>query len=53
MERSKPGEFNWIDLSALDFDGQSAFYEGLFGWGHTDIVPPVADWRPGHPSRRA
>jgi predicted enzyme related to lactoylglutathione lyase len=43
MERSKPGEFNWIDLSARDFDAQSAFYEGLFGWGHTDIVPPVAE----------
>jgi len=43
MERSKPGEFNWIDLSALDFDAQSAFYEGLFGWGHTDIVPPLAE----------
>lgn len=37
MERSKPGEFNWIDLSARDFDGQSAFYEGLFGWGHSDV----------------
>ena len=43
MERSKPGEFNWIDLSARDFDAQSAFYERLFGWGHTDIVPPVAE----------
>jgi predicted enzyme related to lactoylglutathione lyase len=37
MERSKHGEFNWVDLSARDFDGQSAFYEGLFGWTHTDV----------------
>jgi uncharacterized protein len=37
MERSKTGEFNWVDLSATDFDGQSAFYEGLFGWTHDDI----------------
>jgi len=43
MERSRPGEFNWIDLSARDFDGQSAFYVALFGWGYTDIVPPVAE----------
>ena len=37
MERSKSGEFNWIDLSARNFEGQSAFYEGLFGWTHTDM----------------
>ena len=37
MERTKTGEFNWIDLSARDFDGQSAFYEGLFGWSHSDV----------------
>ena len=37
MERTKTGEFNWIDLSAKDFDAQSAFYEGLFGWTHTDM----------------
>ena len=37
MERTKTGEFNWVDLSAKDFDGQSAFYEGLFGWTHTDV----------------
>ncbi len=37
MERTKPGEFNWIDLSARDFEKQAAFYEGLFGWGHTDV----------------
>jgi predicted enzyme related to lactoylglutathione lyase len=37
MERTKPGEFNWVDLGASDIDGQTAFYEGLFGWTHTDI----------------
>lgn len=37
MERTKKGEFNWIDLSARDFEGQTAFYEGLFGWSHTDV----------------
>jgi predicted enzyme related to lactoylglutathione lyase len=37
MERTKTGEFNWVDLSAKDFEGQSAFYEGLLGWTHTDM----------------
>lgn len=37
MERTTPGEFNWIDLSAREFDTQSAFYEGLFGWSHEDV----------------
>jgi len=37
MERTKTGEFNWVDLSAKDFDAQSAFYEALFGWTHTDM----------------
>ena len=37
MERTKPGEFNWVDLSASDIDAQTAFYEGLFGWTHTDV----------------
>ncbi len=41
MQRTKPGEFNWVDLSAHDFDKQSAFYEGLFGWTHTDY--PMED----------
>jgi predicted enzyme related to lactoylglutathione lyase len=36
MERTKNGEFNWVDLSALDLEAQSAFYEALFGWSHTD-----------------
>lgn len=38
MERTKTGEFNWLDLSAHDFEGQTAFYEGLFGWSHSDVV---------------
>ena len=37
MERLKNGEFNWVDLSARDFEKQSAFYEALFGWSHTDM----------------
>lgn len=37
MERSKTGEFNWVDLSARDFEAQSAFYQGLFGWSCTDV----------------
>jgi uncharacterized protein len=36
MERLKQGEFAWTDLSAQDLDAQTAFYEGLFGWAHTD-----------------
>jgi predicted enzyme related to lactoylglutathione lyase len=37
MERTKPGEFNWLDLSAKDFAAQSEFYEALFGWAHSDM----------------
>jgi predicted enzyme related to lactoylglutathione lyase len=37
MERLKQGEFAWTDLSASDLDAQTAFYEGLFGWQHTDV----------------
>jgi uncharacterized protein len=37
VERTKNGEFNWVDLSAGDFEGQSAFYEALFGWVPTDM----------------
>ena len=37
MERTKQGEFAWTDLSAKDLDGQTAFYEGLFGWEHRDV----------------
>ncbi len=37
MERAKNGDFNWVDLSAKDFEGQSAFYEALLGWTHEDM----------------
>jgi len=37
MQRTKTGEFNWVDLSAKDFDKQSAFYEALFGWTFEDM----------------
>jgi uncharacterized protein len=37
MERTKTGEFNWLDLSATDIEGQTKFYEGLLGWSHADI----------------
>lgn len=37
MERTKPGEFAWTDLTARDLDAQSAFYEALFGWTRTDV----------------
>ena len=37
MERTKKGEFNWVDLAAHDFEKQSAFYEALFGWSHVDV----------------
>ena len=29
--RTKQGELGWVDLSAKDFDGQTRFYEALFG----------------------
>jgi hypothetical protein len=32
MERTKTGEFNWVDISAKDMEAQSAFYQALFGW---------------------
>jgi len=37
MERTKHGEFNWVDVSARDFEGQTSFYEALFGLDHTDL----------------
>jgi predicted enzyme related to lactoylglutathione lyase len=37
MERTHQGEFNWTDLSAMDLDAQTAFYESVFGWTHTDV----------------
>ena len=42
MERTKHGEFNWVDLTAQDLKTQSAFYEALFGWQYTD-VPLIQD----------
>ena len=41
MERTKEGEFCWVDLMASDLDKQTAFYEGLFGWTHEDIPTPM------------
>lgn len=41
MERTKQGEFAWTDLYAKNLDGQTAFYEGLFGWTHADV--PIGD----------
>jgi predicted enzyme related to lactoylglutathione lyase len=37
VERTKQGEFIWVDLSAGDMEKQSAFYEALLGWSHTDM----------------
>lgn len=37
MERTKTGEFSWVDLSASDLEGQTRFYEGLLGWTHADM----------------
>jgi predicted enzyme related to lactoylglutathione lyase len=41
VERTKNGEFNWVDLSARDFEGQGTFYAALLGWTHTDV--PLGD----------
>ena len=47
MERVKLGEFCWTDLQSVDVDGQSAFYESLFGWTHQDLPtgPTTPDYR--------
>ena len=37
MERTKTGEFNWVDLSAKDMTAQAAFYQALFGWTFEDV----------------
>jgi predicted enzyme related to lactoylglutathione lyase len=37
VERTKQGEFNWVDLSAGQFEKQGEFYEALFGWSHMDV----------------
>jgi len=36
MERTKQGQFSWVDLAAKDLEAQTGFYEHLFGWTHTD-----------------
>jgi predicted enzyme related to lactoylglutathione lyase len=36
VERTKTGEFNWVDLSVRDIESETRFYEGLFGWSHVD-----------------
>jgi len=43
MERIKTGEFNWVDISAQDFEAQSAFYEALLGWTHDDMPSGAGD----------
>lgn len=37
MERMKEGDLTWVDLAAKDLDGQTRFYEGVFGWTHEDV----------------
>lgn len=37
MERTKTGEFNWLDISAKDLEAQSAFYTALLGWVGYDV----------------
>jgi len=46
MERTKQGEFAWLDLSAGDLAAQTVFYEDLFGWTHEDI--PTGEGRPDY-----
>ena len=36
-----PGTFSWVECATSDLDGGTAFYEGLFGWGHADS--PIDD----------
>ncbi len=45
--RTKRGELMWADLAATDLERQTAFYEGLFGWTHTDMATA-----PGQPAYR-
>ena len=37
MDRLKLGEIAWTDLQVTDMEAQTAFYESLFGWTHTDM----------------
>ena len=32
----------WIDSEQPDLEAAGRFYRGLFGWAHTDVVPPDA-----------
>lgn len=41
MQRTRQGELCWTDLSAKDLDGQTRFYESLFGWTHEDLPTDV------------
>jgi predicted enzyme related to lactoylglutathione lyase len=41
VERKVQGEFTWVDLAAKDLEGQTIFYEDLFGWRHTDVPTDV------------
>jgi hypothetical protein len=41
MERTKLGEFCWIDLIAAGLESQTAFYEALFGWTHVDTPTDI------------
>ena len=31
------GLFGWVDLMTRDTESAKQFYEGLFGWTHTDL----------------
>jgi predicted enzyme related to lactoylglutathione lyase len=43
MERTRTGEFNWVDLSARDMQAQTAFCEALFGWTYMVIWSVLTD----------
>lgn len=45
MERTTQGAFATIDFAAKDFEGQSAFYERLFGWTHSDVPTAGGPYR--------
>lgn len=45
MARTKQGEFCLIDVVATDLDGQTRFYEALFGWTHTDLQTQPGPYR--------
>lgn len=36
--QAKPGEVIWHELMATDYETSFSFYEGLFGWQHTDSM---------------